>query len=66
MPFLIDLDQGDAVRVGDMLVRIERKSGQRVRLSIAAPQEIPISIERDPQERAAKHPAHECYFRGAT
>lgn len=60
MALLVDLDHGDIVQVGDVRVRVERKSGSRVRLAVDAPRAIPIEITRDPQERAAKHPAHEC------
>lgn len=53
MPLLLEIDVGEAVQVGDAIVRVERKSGTRVRLSIAAPRNVCITMVRDVQERAA-------------
>lgn len=61
MPLLIDLLPAEAVQIGEVIVRVERKTGAKVRLSVGAPADMAIQHIRDPQERvASNHRAHEC------
>ncbi len=43
MGMRIDLRPGDRVQVGDIIVTLEEKSGQRARLNIEAPESVRIN-----------------------
>lgn len=49
MALFIDVGPGDALRVGDSYVTIERKSGARSRLRIVGPEEVELlrDLSRD-------------------
>lgn len=38
----LDLKEGEAVRIGAALVRLERKSGRSARLVVQAPRSVPV------------------------
>jgi len=55
MPLFLDVEPGDAVRIGaDTVVRVERKSGQRTRLRIDS--EYKIELDRAAAEPARPDP----------
>lgn len=45
MPLHLEVELGDSVRIGSTTVKIERKSGSRVRLSIDS--DYRVSVEKD-------------------
>ena len=44
----IDLGPGEKLRIGDAIVTMEQKSGQRARLVIEADKSIPVRKESEP------------------
>ena len=57
----IDLRVGETLRVGDALIRLERKDGRRVRLLVQAPRTTKIQPPAKPraQECASTHQPEE-------
>lgn len=41
-----DLRVDESVRIGDVIVTLLDKTGKKARLSVKAPKEVPITIER--------------------
>jgi len=58
MPYIIELEVGSAVRIGDALVRVLEKSNRRTRLAITAPG-VKIQSVTAEQELAALTEVHE-------
>ena len=47
----VDIGTGDTLRVGDMTVRLQFKTGKKARLKIDAPHDLDVSIKKDPAEQ---------------
>lgn len=47
MALFVDIGIGDTLKVGDMTVRLQFKTGKKARLKIEAPRDLDLKLSRD-------------------
>jgi len=48
MAMFVDIAVGDTLQVGDMVIRLQFKTGKKARLKIDAPKDIDVKLSKEP------------------
>lgn len=54
--FVHDMKFGESIKVGDVIVTVQSKSGQTFTIVIDAPRDVPIQTSRDRKKKEAIAP----------